>query len=593
MSGMRDDAEPIGRLGRSGSQRPADEPCSTETIVMERISAARHAVADYGRADYVVADHVVADHAAAADAETDHPFHGHPIDDDVTDRYPVSAGAPAAYPVDDVTVAYAVDAGAPFGYAVDEGSPFGYAVDQGAPFGYAVHDGADGDALGDAALHDAALHDAALHDAALHDAALHDAAPHDAAPHDAAPADAAPNDAAPDDGALADHAQDDRALEGYAVDARAEEMAWMDQDDPAEGQGMERTFDSPGVAESAPVAPGSVAAPESAPVAPGSAPTPRPMARWVSAPHAVPLPALEVPAASPPVVLRGRRFDRPIVMAIINRTDDSFYPAARHPQDGPALEAAATAFDEGAVICDVGGVRAGVGPQVDAAEEIRRVVPFIARLREQVPDLLISVDTWRSEVAAEAIAAGADLINDTWAGHDPQLVEVAGRAGVGIVCSHTGGAAPRTDPSQIAYPLRPGATDGRDGVVQDVVVTLRTGAARAVAWGVPPHSVLIDPTHDFGKNTWHSLHLVRRTGVLAGLGYPLMVALSRKDFVGESLDLPVDERLEGTLAATAVAAWLGARVFRAHDVAQTRRVLDMVAAIRGEAPPLRAERGLT
>ena len=110
--------------------------------------------------------------------------------------------------------------------------------------------------------------------------------------------------------------------------------------------------------------------------------------------------------------------------------------------------------------------------------------------------------------------------------------------------------------------------------------------------GIDPASVLVDPTHDFGKNTWHSLHLVRRTEALVQLGFPVLMALSRKDFVGETLDLPAEERLEGTLAATAVAAWLGARVFRAHDVRATRRTLDMVASIRGDRPPARAVRGL-
>ena len=102
----------------------------------------------------------------------------------------------------------------------------------------------------------------------------------------------------------------------------------------------------------------------------------------------------------------------------------------------------------------------------------------------------------------------------------------------------------------------------------------------------------MDPTHDFGKNTWHSLHLLRRTQALAGLGFPLLMALSRKDFVGESLGLPPDQRLEGTLAATALAAWMGARVFRAHDVAATRRVLDLVAVVRDEAVPAEVVRAL-
>lgn len=305
-----------------------------------------------------------------------------------------------------------------------------------------------------------------------------------------------------------------------------------------------------------------------------------------------------VPPPGAALRLRGRTFgpDRPVVMAIVNRTPDSFYRPARHDDDAAALDAVARAVEEGADLVDIGGVRAGRGGEVDAAEEVRRVVPLVARVRERHPDLLVSVDTWRSEVAREAVRAGADLINDTWAGHDPALVEVAAAGGVGVVCSHTGGALPRTDPLRVAYPPTTGATgrpaDPRDGVLDDVLTTLAASAARAVRLGVDPASVLVDPTHDFGKNTWHSLHLVRRTAALVGLGYPVLMALSRKDFVGETLGLPVDERLEGTLAATAVAAWLGARVFRTHDVRATRRTLDMVAAVRGDAPPARAVRGL-
>lgn len=311
-----------------------------------------------------------------------------------------------------------------------------------------------------------------------------------------------------------------------------------------------------------------------------------------------------VPAAGAVLRLRGRTFgpDHPVVMAIVNRTPDSFYAPARHSTGSAAADAVARAADDGADLVDIGGIRAGRGPRVDAVEEAGRVVPLIVQVRARHPDLLISVDTWRADVARQAARAGADLINDTWAGHDPRLVEVAAAEGVGVVCSHTGGALPRTDPFRVAYPRADVAgtaaasatadADPRDGVVDDVLATLVAAAARAVSLGIDPASVLVDPTHDFGKNTWHSLHLLRRTAALVALGYPVLMALSRKDFVGESLDLPVDERLEGTLAATAVAAWLGARVFRTHDVLATRRTLDMVAAIRGDTPPARAVRGL-
>lgn len=295
-----------------------------------------------------------------------------------------------------------------------------------------------------------------------------------------------------------------------------------------------------------------------------------------------------VPPAGVPLRLRGRVVgaDRPVVMAVVNRTPDSFYAAARH-DDASADAAVARAQEEGADIVDLGGVRAGRGPHVDAAEEIARVVPLVARVRARHPDLLVSIDTWRADVARAAADEGVDLVNDTWAGHDPHLVEVAAERGLGVVCSHTGGARPRTDPFRVAYP-----GDGLDGVLDDVVTTVTAGARRAVVLGVDPASVLVDPTHDFGKNTWHSVHLLRRTAALVALGFPVLMALSRKDFVGESLDLPVDDRLEGTLAATSVAAWLGARVFRAHDVAATRRTLDMVAVVRGDLAPARAVRGL-
>lgn len=303
-----------------------------------------------------------------------------------------------------------------------------------------------------------------------------------------------------------------------------------------------------------------------------------------------------VPAPGPDLVLRGRRFgpDHPVVMAVVNRTPDSFYAAARFDAAG-ADAAVDRAEQEGADLVDLGGVRAGRGPEVTVAEEIARVVPLVERVRRRHPDLLVSVDTWRAPVARAAADAGADLLNDTWAGHDPALVEVAGERGLGVVCSHTGGLPPRTDPLRVSYPLpadAPAGTDPLDGVLLDVLRTLTAAARRAVRVGVDPASVLVDPTHDFGKNTWHSLHLVRRTAALTTLGHPVLVALSRKDFVGETLDLPPEERLEGTLAATTLAAWLGARVFRAHDVRATRRTVDMVAALRGDLAPARAVRGL-
>ncbi|MCE1178007.1 MAG: dihydropteroate synthase [Micrococcales bacterium] len=302
----------------------------------------------------------------------------------------------------------------------------------------------------------------------------------------------------------------------------------------------------------------------------------------------MPRPLAPVPPAPAPLTLRGQTFDagRPAVMAIINRTSDSFWAGNRHAALDSALAALDEAVEQGADIVDVGGVRAGQeGEHVSAEQEIDRVVPFLLEARQRHPELVLSLDTWRSEVAREAGVAGLDLVNDTWAGHDQDLVGVAASIGAGVVVSHTGGLPPRTDPVAVTYPPEP------DGVVADVLRTLRDGAARALACGIPRERVLVDPTLDFGKTTAHSLTALRHTADVVGLGFPVLQAISRKDFVGETLDLAPDERLEGSLAATAVAAWLGASVFRTHDVRATRRVLDMVASVRGERAPLRSARG--
>ena len=279
-----------------------------------------------------------------------------------------------------------------------------------------------------------------------------------------------------------------------------------------------------------------------------------------------------------------RTFDdrETLVMAIVNRTPDSFYDRGATYALGAALDAVDRAVAEGAAVVDIGGVKAGPGAAVDAAEELRRTAELVGAVRAAHPDLVISVDTWRAEVARVLAGEGADLLNDTWGGVDPELAGVAAATGAGLVCAHAGGLAPRTRPHRVAY----------DDVLADVLATVTGLAERAVRAGVRPDGIVIDPAHDFGKNTRHSLEVTRRLGELVDTGWPVLVSLSRKDFLGETLDLPPDERLEGTLAATAVAAWLGARVFRAHDVAATRRALDTVASIRGTRPPAVARRGL-
>ena len=285
-----------------------------------------------------------------------------------------------------------------------------------------------------------------------------------------------------------------------------------------------------------------------------------------------------------PLVLHDRSFPpgRLLVMAIVNRTPDSFYRPGLTWDEGAALERVHQVVAEGADILDVGGVPAKPGEEVTALEEMRRVVPFIAAVRAAYPDLVISADTWRHEVGRAACEAGTDLLNDTWGGWDPELTEVAAEFGAGLVCSHAGGLPPRTRPFRVSYP----------DVVADVLDRVLGLADRAVRTGVDPAGIIIDPAHDFGKNSWHSLEITRRLGELTATGWPVLLSASRKDFVGEALGTGVDDRLSGTLAVTAVGAWLGARIFRAHDVAQTRQALDMVGAVRGDRLPARTVRGL-
>jgi dihydropteroate synthase len=285
-------------------------------------------------------------------------------------------------------------------------------------------------------------------------------------------------------------------------------------------------------------------------------------------------------------VLRlGRREFAPrqlLVMAIVNRTPDSFYKPGITWDESAAMDRVHQVIAEGADIIDIGGVPAAPGSAVDTAEEIRRTAGFVAAVRSAYPDAVISSDTWRHEVGREVCAAGADLINDSWGGWDPRLAEVAAEFGAGLVCAHVGPQQPRTRPFRVAYA----------DVMADVLDQTLTLAARAADAGVDPSRIVIDPAHDFGKNTWHSLEVTRRLAEMAATGWPVLVSVSNKDFVGETLNVPPEERLAGTLATTSICAWQGARIFRVHHVPETRQVLDMVSAIRGDSPPARAVRGL-
>jgi len=294
----------------------------------------------------------------------------------------------------------------------------------------------------------------------------------------------------------------------------------------------------------------------------------------------------EAPLPRPQAGLRlGRHLfqpAQPIVMAIVNRTPDSFYRPGLTWDESAAMDRVHEVVAEGADIIDVGGVPAAPGSQVDADEEIRRTAGLIAQIRASHPGVVISVDTWRHQVGRAACQAGADVINDSWGGADERLAEVAAEFGAALVCAHVGPQRPRTRPFRVAYP----------DLMADVLGQVQRLASRALAAGVEPDRIVIDAAHDFGKNTWHSLEITRRLDEMTATGWPVLVSLSNKDFVGETLDVPPEQRMAGTLAATAVCAWHGARIFRVHQVKESRHVVDMVAAIKGDKPPARAVRGL-
>jgi dihydropteroate synthase len=274
--------------------------------------------------------------------------------------------------------------------------------------------------------------------------------------------------------------------------------------------------------------------------------------------------------------------DRRLMMAIVNRTPDSFYDKGATWAEDKAFDRVAEVVEQGAEIIDVGGIKAAPGAEIDVEEEQRRTVGFVERVRDAHPDVVISVDTWRAAVGRAVCEAGADVLNDAWGGADPELVDVAAKYDAAIICTHTGGVTPRTRPHRIEYA----------DVVASAITDTTAYAERALAAGVAPESIVIDPAHDFGKTTRDSLELTRRLDEMVATGWPVLVSLSNKDFVGEALDLPVGERLTGTLAASAIATLHGARIFRVHEVVETRQVVDMVDVIYRRRAPRRAIRGL-
>jgi dihydropteroate synthase len=265
--------------------------------------------------------------------------------------------------------------------------------------------------------------------------------------------------------------------------------------------------------------------------------------------------------------------NRIAVMAIVNRTPDSFYDQGATFALDKAVAAALAAAEAGADLVDIGGVPFGRGPAVSLQEEIDRVVPVVEGIHA-ASDVVISVDTFSAEVARLSIRAGAGVINDTSGLWDPDMAPVVAATDATLVLTHSL-APPRSEPP------RPEYTD----VVAEVVGFLADRVARAEAAGIPRGRLVVDPGHDLNKNTLHSLEITRRLEEVVALGLPTLVAVSRKDFVGETLRADKDDRLEGSLAAAVVCVLKGARIVRMHDVAPTVAAMRMTEAILGWREP--------
>ena len=261
------------------------------------------------------------------------------------------------------------------------------------------------------------------------------------------------------------------------------------------------------------------------------------------------------------------------VMAIVNRTPDSFYDEGATFALDAAVAAALAAAENGADLVDIGGVPFGRGPAVSLQEEIDRVVPVVEAIHA-ASDIVISVDTFNAEVARLSIAAGAGVINDTSGLFDTDMAAVVAQSSATLVLTHSL-APPRSEPPRPEY----------GDVVAEVVEFLVDRVARAEAAGITRDRLVVDPGHDLNKNTLHSLELTRRLEEIVAIGLPTLVAVSRKDFVGETLDAAKENRLEGSIAAAVACVLKGARIVRMHDVAATVAAMRMTEAILGEREP--------
>ncbi|MEI7633992.1 MAG: dihydropteroate synthase [bacterium] len=274
---------------------------------------------------------------------------------------------------------------------------------------------------------------------------------------------------------------------------------------------------------------------------------------------------------------RAHTFDlsppRTIIMGILNATPDSFSDGGRHMTAPAALAAAQTMIEDGADIIDVGGesTRPGRPETVTTEQECARVVPVIAQIRGRFPSAVISVDTYKGDVARQALEAGADIINDVCAlRRSPEIAGMAMASGAGLILMHMRGN-PETMQADPHY----------DDAPAEVAAFLRERMTFAVSHGVDPSQIAIDPGIGFGKTIEHNLELINRLDELTALGRPVCMGVSRKGFLGALTGgLPADQREETTIAAVCACVMNGARIVRVHNTRAAKRALAIIDALR-------------
>ena len=262
---------------------------------------------------------------------------------------------------------------------------------------------------------------------------------------------------------------------------------------------------------------------------------------------------------------------KPLIMGVVNVTPDSFSDGGQFYDTDEAIRHGYRLAAEGADIIDIGGesTRPGAGA-VSIDEELERVLPVIDRLAGKI-DIPISIDTRKSEVAEKACRAGAMIINDiSGLNHDPKIADVAREHDSFLILMHMRGT-PATMQQNLHY----------DDLIGEISLFLKAAAEKAIGRGVNKEKIIIDPGIGFGKTVEHNFSIIKNVAGFARLGYPVMIGASRKSFIGKTLDLPVEQRLEGSLAAAIMAVLNGASIVRAHDVAATSNALKIVEKIIG------------